>query len=52
MYGDLYILNKRLKKADIKRITSQVEGIINSVDSEFDLDFVLNVVEEKLGVTA
>jgi hypothetical protein len=52
LYGDLYILNKRLKKADIKRITSQVEGIINSVDSEFDLDFVLNVVEEKLGVAA
>lgn len=52
VYGDSYIVYKNFKKSELKKITSEIEEIINSVDSEFDLDFVLNVVEEKLGVAA
>jgi hypothetical protein len=56
-YGKLafrgsYVLDKKFKKSDLKKITSEIEEVINSVDSEFDLDFVLDVVEEKLGVAA
>lgn len=56
-YGKLafrgsYVLDKKFKKSDLKKITSKIEKEINSVDSEFDLDFVLDVVEEKLGFVA
>lgn len=56
-YGKLafrgsYVLDKKFKKSDLTKIASKIEKEINSVDSEFDLDFVLDVVEEKLGVAA
>jgi hypothetical protein len=52
VYRDSYELDKEFKKSELKKIASEIEEIINSVDSKFDLDFVLDVVEEKLGIAA
>lgn len=54
VYGDTFIVDKKIKKLDLKKITSEIEEVINSSDSMFDidLDFVLNIVEGKLGIAA
>jgi hypothetical protein len=52
LYGDTYVLDKEFKKSDLKKISNKIENDINIIDSEFDLNFVLFVIEKKLGIVS
>ncbi len=52
VYGDSYVLKNDFRKSELKKIATEIECIINMTDSNFDLGFVLDVVEEKLGIAA